>query len=291
MELWFWAAVGGGVFAGFSNFCFKVAAKRSYNAETFTLVGGVVSVIVVSVYVWLLGQTLSGYGWLGPLTVAAGAIAACGGVMKVYALRNIDTTIFFPLFKILSPLLTLIFGLIFFAETHSALEWLGLLLGLTVPLMLINRVENGRQNNLLLGLLFVILISLTSSVAAALNKFAIDLAMPVAVTLWFASVGVALGSVFAIMLKSAGKFNVRELINALDKGLVVYSGTRAVLICVSLGLILFAYVDGDLGVVQTIHSMYILIPIILSIIFYNEHWNIQKVLAIILSIAALALLG
>lgn len=291
MELWFWAAVGGGVFAGFSNFFFKVAAKRSYNAETFTLVGGMVSVLLVTVYIVLLGQSLQGYGWLGPLTVMAGVIAAGGGVMKVYALRNIDTTIFFPLFKILSPLLALIFGLVFFAETHSLTEWLGLLLGLTVPLMLINRVENGRQQNLLLGLLFVILISLTSSVAAVLNKFAIDAFMPVSVTLWYASVGVAIGSVIATVIKSAGRFNVKEFLHGLDKGLILYSGSRAVLICISLGLILFAYIEGDLGVVQTIQSMYILIPIVLSIIFYGEHWNIQKVFAIILSIAALALLG
>lgn len=60
----------------------------------------------------------------------------------------------------------------------------------------------------------------------------------------------------------------------------------------SLGLILFAYtIGGGLAVVHTILSLYIIITIVLSIIFYNEHWNLQKIAAVTLSIAALGLLG
>ena len=55
---------------------------------------------------------------------------------------------------------------------------------------------------------------------------------------------------------------------------------------------LFAFsVGGTLAVVQTIHSMYILIPIVLAIIFYNEYWNLQKAAAIVLSVVSLAFLG
>ncbi len=53
-----------------------------------------------------------------------------------------------------------------------------------------------------------------------------------------------------------------------------------------------AFADGGpLGIVYTITSIYILIPIILSIIIYKEHWNTQKVVAIVVSILALGLLG
>jgi len=57
-------------------------------------------------------------------------------------------------------------------------------------------------------------------------------------------------------------------------------------------LILFAYGSGGtLGLVQTIHSLYIIIPIILAIIFYNEHWNMPKAVAVLMSIVALGFLG
>ena len=75
-------------------------------------------------------------------------------------------------------------------------------------------------------------------------------------------------------------------------GLLWVSTMRAVLITIGLALMVYAFeTGGPLAIVQTIHSMYILIPIVLAIIFYNEHWNLQKVVAIVLSVAALALLG
>ena len=57
-------------------------------------------------------------------------------------------------------------------------------------------------------------------------------------------------------------------------------------------LTLLAFVaGGPLGIVYTINSLYILLPIILAIIFYGEHWNFRKALAIGLSVVALAMLG
>lgn len=84
MEIWFIAASIGAIFAGFSNFCFKVASRRSYNAELFTLIGGMVSILAVSVYVFIVNNSLIGYGWLGPVTIFAGAIAATGGILLQY---------------------------------------------------------------------------------------------------------------------------------------------------------------------------------------------------------------
>ena len=50
---------------------------------------------------------------------------------------------------------------------------------------------------------------------------------------------------------------------------------------------LLAFKDGLVSIVFTVQSLYILIPIILSIIIYKEHINTQKIIAIILSIVAI----
>ncbi len=55
-------------------------------------------------------------------------------------------------------------------------------------------------------------------------------------------------------------------------------------------LLLLAINGGDLSLVYSINAHYILIPIILSIWYYKEHWNTQKVIAIALSLVALVLL-
>ncbi len=52
----------------------------------------------------------------------------------------------------------------------------------------------------------------------------------------------------------------------------------------------FAFAEGGaLSIVYTINSLYILVPIILSVLIYKEHISIQKTLAIILSVVVLAL--
>jgi drug/metabolite transporter (DMT)-like permease len=123
MQLWFWSAVLGGVLAGISNFCFKIAAKREYDAESFSLYGGITSIVLVGIFFpFLAPQELEG-GLLMIITLAAGAIATFGGIMKVYALRHIDTTIFFPLFKLFGPLIAVVWRTIFSVRMARYLAW------------------------------------------------------------------------------------------------------------------------------------------------------------------------
>jgi len=291
MELWFWAAVSGMILAGISNFGFKIAAKNNFDAQTFTLYGGVTSVLFAGGGLLLLRpegvQTLV----LIAITLFAGIFASQGGTLKVLALRYIDTTIFFPLFKLISPLLAVLFGMIFFAEQFTLLEWVGIVLSLSVPLLLISKIEHKRQNNLLVGLGLVVVISGLSAVAAALNKYVIDVGMNEWVTLWYASWGIFIGTGVMIMI-TLRDFPVRHIIAHTNKNLVQAAVFRSVLICASMLCVLYAYGHGGgLGIVQTIHSLYIVIPIVLAVLIYKEHIDWKKVSAVVLSLVALALLG
>jgi multidrug transporter EmrE-like cation transporter len=64
------------------------------------------------------------------------------------SLRNIDTVIFFPLYKTFSPILVTIISFFFFQEMLTMKEFFGILLGIAVPLMLITSHEEKRQTNL-----------------------------------------------------------------------------------------------------------------------------------------------
>lgn len=292
MELWFWAAVVGAILAGISNFFFKIASKRNYSSELFSLYGGLVSLIFAGIALMITGDALFTYAYVALVTVVAGAVATLGGIMKVYALRHIDTTIFFPLFKLLAPLLAIIAGIVFFGEQHTFYEYLGIVLSLTVPLILITNAERGRQSNLTAGLIFVVLISTTSALAAFLNKYAIDVGMTEVATLWYSSIGIFIGTSILMTTKLGIGAAWRSVTEQSDWQLIGYATTRAILISVAMLLVLFAYGSGGtLGVVQTIHSLYIIIPIVLSIIFYQEHWNLPKAVAVVVSIVALGFLG
>jgi multidrug transporter EmrE-like cation transporter len=54
--------------------------------------------------------------------------------------------------------------------------------------------------------------------------------------------------------------------------------------------LLLALVDSNLSIVYSINAHYILIPVLLSVWLYKEHWNTQKAAALVLSMLALVLL-
>jgi len=293
MELWFWAAIGGMILAGISNFIFKLVAKNDLDSEIFSLAGGVTSIIFLVPLVFLLDSFYIESTLAVIVMFVASIVAAFIGVWKVYALRFIDTTIYFPLFKLLSSLAAIVFSIVIFADSFSDYEWLGLILGLVVPLLLITRSENSRQNNLLYGLLLVGVTGTLSAAVAAAHKFATDLS-PNAITLTLVvSLGIICGSMLAMLIKrgiSAGFKHIRTVEQ--KKKIIILATIRSVVVSTSVILILYAYtLGGSLAIVHTIHSMYILIPIILAIIFYNEHWNWQKATAIALSVVSLGFLG
>ncbi|MAZ30119.1 hypothetical protein CL655_02440 [bacterium] len=291
MELWFWAAVVSAIMSGVGNFIFKIAAKRDYNSELFSMYGGLISIGVTFPAAILFGGAI--WSWFAvSLVFLAGFIAATAGITKVYALRHIDTTIFFPIYKLVTPLLAIVIGIFVFAEAFSYYEWIGLALGLLVPLMLISKTENGRQNNLTLGLILLLIGAVVSAISAALHKYATIVWPNEWWLLFFVAVGIFAGSLFSVWWKSGLNSMLLNIRNDTELGAVVLSATRGVVMCVSVWMVFYAFSNGGtLAVVHTITSMYILIPIVLSIIFYGEHWNLQKAVAIILSVAALALLG
>ena len=64
MEIWFISAVGAALLAGVSNFYFKQAAVRGYNAELFSLYSGFASIFLVSALLVFNQTPIFGYGWL-----------------------------------------------------------------------------------------------------------------------------------------------------------------------------------------------------------------------------------
>lgn len=292
MELWFIFALGGAFFAGFSNFAFKVAAKRNYNSSLFSLYGGITSIVMIALALVIYSAPVADSAQIKWLALLAGMVAAVTGILKVVALRHIDSTIYFPLFKLVAPLMAIVFGIFIFSESFTSHEWLGMLLSLLVPLMLITKTEKGRQNNLVTGLVLVLVTGLVSSVTAAMYKFVIDTGVPVLVALWFSAFGILFGSLLSFAYTKGVRTVIKVAIEETSFKLIFWGSLRAFLITIGFWFMLHAYtLGGTLALVQTIHSLYILIPIILAIIIYGEHWNIQKAVAIILSVVALALMG
>jgi len=288
MELWFIYALLSTLGGGFFTFTQRIAAKRNYDTSLFSAVAAAVASIFGFTVAFAVDGLL-GWSWLLlGYAVLNGFFYALGSITRMESLRFMDATLFFPLFKLLAPFFVVISGLIFFAESLSTAEWIGVTLSLLVPLLLISNVERTRQENLLKGLLFLLFCSFFIAISASFGKqgaiVVTHLFLFAALTNFFSFIS-SLGIYF--YKHRATTTTTAERLRALrgpQLSLVLLSGFFQFF---GIFMITLAFAEGPLSLAYTINSLYILIPIVLSIIFYNEHWNLRKALAIILSIAAL----
>lgn len=290
MELWFWFAVASALAGGIASFVFKVAAVNNHNISVLSVYSSFISGAIVLVGVVLYGDFSHIWELATFVAFLVSATFLMTSILKVESLKLIDTAIFFPLYKVTGPMLAIVFGIAFFSESFTAIEWVGLILSLMVPVLLITRSENMRQKNLVRGIYLLLLTALIGAVSVAFMKYGTDITSDYWVYILALDIYMALSAIAYLWYKY-GRHTWRQVKEE--------SSISALWLALPLGIaqalggitLIFAFGGGGpLGIVYTINSLYILIPIVLSIIIYNEHWNLRKVIAIGLSIAALALL-
>ena len=163
-------AVISAITSGLAAFTSKVSVQKGFNPEIFILHSTFVPAPLLFLGVFLFEtDAFTLFVFLFGLTL--GILASVSGVIKIVALEYIDTTIFFPIFKIVAPLIAIMLGALYFQEAFTFYEWLGLLLSLLVPLLLITKIEHTRQKDLIKGLLLILLAGGVAGFNAALYKY------------------------------------------------------------------------------------------------------------------------
>lgn len=282
MELWFIYTLLSALFAGLFTFGLKVIAEKDLKANLLTAVYFAVAANLAFL-AWVItgGDThdIESALLLGGLS---GALTSLLYLIQVQGLKYIDAAIFYPIYKTLGPLLVIIVGVVYFAEELTKFEYIALALSLFIPLLLVSRGEKGRQKNLCRGFIILGICGLLTTVTVILSKFAIDRSIDV---------------YFYLMIQMISGLGANILIGIMRREPVMikhmtkqYLGYGAILGSFMFGFIvlyLLAIQDGLLSIVYTVQSFYILIPIVLAVIIYKEHMNVQKAIAIVLSILAI----
>lgn len=291
MELWFILALVSSVFAGLHIFVQKIGSARGYNSSLLNSYSAALSAVIGFTIAGIF-EDFSDFSFLMlAIAFVSGLVYILGTNLRMDALKYIDATIFLPLHKFVSPLAALVLGIVFFNEVMNATEWWGIILGISVPLLLISSSEKGRQKNMSKGLLLMVVSAILAALVAAINKEGTNIFSSV---LLFAAIANALGALAGVVLY---RFRKRDLNNQIkethfaDPKLLLLSLVSGLAQSIGFFVFILAFkFNGPLAIVYTIHSLYIIIPIALSVIFYKEHWNMRKVVAIVLSIGALILL-
>ncbi len=243
MELWFILTLLAAVFGGLHVFAQKVGAMRGYNSSLVNSYSAGLS----SMIVFVIAGLFEGFGELSLYMIAwallGGVVYILGSNYRMDGLRHIDATVFLPLHKFFSPLFVLFLGIIFFKETMTAYEWGGIILGMTVPILLISRVESHRQKDMAKGLTLLILSAIFVAVASAIVKEATNLFSSV---LLFAAINTSFGAMIGVFLYRFRKKNTetKEERHHFDKGLVILSIITSLIQVVSFSSLVLAFKYG-----------------------------------------------
>ncbi|MFZ2886300.1 MAG: DMT family transporter [Minisyncoccia bacterium] len=273
--------------AGCQMFAQRVSAAEGRNSALNGVImygfSGLAALILLVVFYEIPDELF----WITVFGLAAGITHGIGNFIRIESLKYIDSVIFFPINKVLGPLIVIAGGLWWFGETLSLREIIGITLSLCVPLVLISSAEHHRQTNLHRGLIFLVISTVLTSIGALFTKEGVaydETLLAIMVLGQFSGAATSLAIFFREKHVRAGK-NFGITLSDLKLGLITsffsFTGFYTFLKAASV---------GHIGLVYTIHAHYILVPIVLSIWWYREHIDKRKIAAVALSFLAIGLL-
>ena len=271
---------------GLFNFGMKVMQQRQYNVSFITLLSSFSWTVVSWIYClskyWINWPTTWGYLLL--LIAFWNTIFYFLSIQtRVKSLQNIDTTIFFPLHKTFWPIFALIVGLLFFKEWLTIKELVWIVIWIIIPLLLLTKSENRIQKNLKLGVTFVFFTSILAWISWMFPKLAQLQSINIDVFTFFMFFFWTIVTAFSYYVIENKKNKV-----SLNKELLLFWWLLWILYFLAVYTFNVA-MQWNYAVVITINSFSILIPIILSVIFYKEEMTKKKAFVIFLSIVSVIL--
>ena len=269
-------------FSGIYIFGMKVISMRNYNTSlvSFYSYGSALLIAAIFyIYSWI------GREWLLLVSLFAFwniSFYFVSTVLRVKCLEYIDSVIFLPIYKTFSPIFITWISLFWFQETLSWKDWLWIMAGIAVPLLLITKSENKKQNNLQKGIILIIVISVLAAISGSFSKMSTEYWQNKEAFVFFSMlVGVVLSFI------SYKKIQKKSTVNQ-TKWILPFWLWLGVFFFFSCYAFIHA-VEWNFAVAYTINSFHILIPIILSVIFYKEEMTYKKALVVFLSIVSVIL--
>jgi len=267
------------LWAWISAFLTKISAEKNYNSFLYTWYTFLSAAFFSFLFYIYSLEHLDKFIFLLIIWIIMGIAYTMTIISKIESLKNISTTIYFPLYKVISTILAFIIWISFFSDTIKTNEIMGVILWLLVPLVLINKKEHLKHKNLKKGL-FMCIISIifaviTVSMSKIVNFYELNLFFYIFV--W----------TFTWWILSLLQYNKKHKINTNSISKIKRISIINWFIIVIWSIFFVKALSWNFWVVYTINSFSILIPMILSVIFYKDNLDLRKIIAIILTILSM----
>jgi len=284
METWIIYALISGTLFGLSNFFLKPIAQKNLNKHKIFLYGVISSLFFSWIYLLIYGAYFE-FGFLVFLMIIGReTLALEKNFFIIESLKYIESSIFFPIHKIIHVILSFFVGMFIFWEYLWFSDFVAIFLWVIMILLLSNKENKKIQINYKKWIYFLALANVVILGTSTINKYISTIDFDIQTYIFISSViGVIylLGTKKAIYKKSDINKNKSEIFYGVLKWVLVYFGFISLLTSLS---------TWPLVLVQMIHTFSIIIPVILSIIFYKEKVNTSKILSLLLFLGIVGIL-
>ena len=127
METWLIYAIASIFLGGVFSFLVKVASHKHYNPSLVTGYGYISAAIFSGIYLLFIDINWNNFGLLFIISSIQVIFYFFSTITRMESMKNIDSVLFFPIFKTISPILVTISGLLIFQESLTTKEIIGIL--------------------------------------------------------------------------------------------------------------------------------------------------------------------
>ena len=281
---WYILSIVSLLLLGTQRFLYKVAAERNCSTTFTTAVFmGTVTLLSGTVF-FCSGEEPGNLSILLSLGLANSVSFALSTLAHMEALKRLPATVTFSLTR-LSLVLVIIFSVVYFHEHLSAMQWLGVCLGLTVIVVLTRGERTGGlpKGASRTGLLYVALCIVCGAVAAISSKMAAVSTSKSA----FMALSYLLGTGFSLVLE---RKKGEQRTAGLPKEAIIIGTVMGVLNFLGFYALLTALSMGPLAIIAPLTGMHFVIAIVLSVVIYHEKLTARRVAGIVLTLLTVVLL-
>jgi drug/metabolite transporter (DMT)-like permease len=273
--------------AGIQVFSQKIVAQEKRDSALNGTIGFGISTVITGIAFIMFPSVPEGWHVVVAISLCAGVMMCVAAYYRIESLKEIDSVIYFPINKVIGPLVAVLIGVTLLHETLSTPQMWGIAFSVLVPLLLISSSERHRQGNLRRGLLLLLVSTILTAITAPLQKVVTNISSELLFPLLTWQIAATVSSALLYQWikppeASLLRIHARDLKLGFLNGVLQFFSAFAFIKAISLGQVSIFYV---------IHAHYILIPIILSVLFYGDHINMRKFAAIVISLSAISLLA